>query len=599
MRRILATGVMWVLFLVVLGQKQANHWFFGDSVAMEFRQGGVVVTSQSSMYAPEGCATASDGDGNLLFYSNGSAVWNRHHEVMAGGGSLTGEADVTQSVLCIPKPGCQFRYWYLFVNSPYDHRKISYVVIDMEMADGLGAVVETADLMNGPSERMTAVNHCNGRDVWLIAHRQYDNQFYAFLVRPEGIVSQPVVSGVGLPYDMNGSGYMKVAPSGRYLAMGMRSGDVVLALMHFNNQTGSVTDPLLISAGGLSYCYGLAFSHDSRRLYAGFGGEQYRIMQFDLDMEPWAEVPSTAYRVSLGNNYGFQEAPDGRIYVAQVNGSWLGCILRPGELGARCDYVPNHLYVGDTKCRMGLPSFNQSLFFRPSLEMSFVCEENLLMLRLPMNVLRDSIVWYPDFDQDITWCSTTLVDSVEVAFHQPGSYRTAAVVWHCGTSDTAFGTVHVALQPNVDLGTDTVLFEGESINLSLSGIDSCLWQDGSNAWSRWVTMPGEYHVTAWNGVCSNSDSVVISSRKVPVFMPNVFTPNGNGFNDRWLPVVPFSTDYRVVVFDRFGARVAEIVPGSAGWDGTFGGKPCAEGIYVWVLDRPPDTPVYGSVMVIR
>ncbi|PKP27816.1 MAG: hypothetical protein CVU06_00970 [Bacteroidetes bacterium HGW-Bacteroidetes-22] len=600
MRKLIAISVFFISFLAAFGQRQANHWFFGDSISLEFRVGGVVVTSKSAMYAPEGCATASDSLGNLLFYSNGKSVWNRQHLIMSGGDSLFGEPDVTQSVLCLPEPGFNPRFWYLFTNSPYTHRKLSYVLIDMQAGNGLGAVVSPhTDLMQGPSERMTAVNHCNGRDVWIIAHRQSNNRFYAFLLKPEGIVAQPVVSDLSLPYDMNGSGYLKASPSGSYLAMGMRAGNVVLALLQFNNETGEVSDPLLISTDGLHYCYGLAFSHDSRRLYAGFGGEQYRVMQYDLTHKPWSDLASTGYRVSLGNNYAFQEAPDGRIYVAQVNGSWLGCILHPGELGARCDFVPNHLFIGQSRCRMGLPSFNQSLFYRPSLENKHVCELNPLVLSLPIASTVDSITWHPDWVENPWWTFTTTVDSLVFSYYAEGTYQIAAVLWHCGTSDTAFGLATVALTPEVNLGADTVLFDGQSIFLQLNDVDSCLWGDGLRESGRLVNQPGLYSVTAWSGVCSNTDSLLISTRSVPVFIPNVFTPNGNGANDVWRPVVPSETSYTIQVFDRFGARVAEIVPGSVGWDGNVGGKPCAEGIYIWVLNRPPDPLVYGSVLVIR
>lgn len=600
MRKLILTYTFFVTFLIVSGQKQAVNWFFGDSISLEFRVGGVVLSSKSAMYAPEGCATASDSSGKLLFYSNGKSVWNRQHIVMPGGDSLFGEPEVTQPVLCLPEPGFNPRFWYLFTNSPYTHRKLSYALIDMQADNGQGAVISHhIDLMQGPSERLTAVNHCNGRDVWIIAHRQSNNRFYAFLLRPEGIVAQPVVSDLLLPYDMNGSGYLKASPSGSLLAMGMRAGNIVLALLQFNNETGEVSDPLLISADGLHYCYGLAFSHDSRRLYAGFGGEQYRIMQYDLTHKPWRDLASTGYRVSLGNNYGFQEAPDGRIYVAQVNGSWLGCILHPEELGSRCDFVPNHLFIGQSRCRMGLPSFNQSLFNRPSLESKHVCEQNPIVLQLPVSSTIDSITWYPDWTENPNWRYTTTTDSLVFSYNSEGNYQLAAILWHCGTSDTAFGVARVALTPEVDLGQDTVLFHGQSILLQVNNIDSCLWGDGLREPERLITNSGFYSVTAWRGVCSNSDSILVSTRSVPFYIPNVFTPNGNGANDTWRPVVPSETNYSVLVFDRFGARVAEIRPGSAGWDGNVAGKPCAEGVYIWMLNHPPDPVVYGSVLVIR
>jgi gliding motility-associated-like protein len=602
MRAQSATIVFLLSLLAAMGQQQAGKWYFGDSLSLDFRQGGVVAQVNSAMFAPEGCATACDIQGNLLFYSNGRKIWNRNNVVMEGGDTLRGEADVTQSVLCLPEPGESPRLWYVFTNSPNTYRRLSYSVVDMNAAGGLGAVVvHNLPLMQGPSERLAAVSHCNGRDVWVVAHRQSNNRFYSFLLSDEGVASQPVVSDLLLPYDLNGSGYLKASPSGRFMAMGMRSGNVYLALMLFDNSRGELSEPVLFSVDAsmpYSYCYGLAFSHDSRYMYAGIGGEQYRIMQYDLGTLPRSDIPLTGYRVSLGNNYALQEAPDGRIYVAQVNASWLGCVLHPERGGTACDYVPNHLFLGENRCKQGLPSFNQSIFSRPSIANRSLCEHQEVVFRLTGSYPKDSVVWIPDFLHNQLEKYTTECDSLVFAFATEGEYLAAALLWHCGRVDTAFGPISVAAAPEVDLGVDTVLFEGQSLLLSVGVVDSCFWNDGSTELQRWISQPATYWVTAYNGVCSGSDTLAIRNQVAPVFLPNVFTPDGNGSNDEWKPVFPAETSYSVSVFDRFGALVAELANGMA-WDGTCGGSPCAEGVYVWVLQREAQQPVYGSVMVIR
>jgi gliding motility-associated-like protein len=59
-----------------------------------------------------------------------------------------------------------------------------------------------------------------------------------------------------------------------------------------------------------------------------------------------------------------------------------------------------------------------------------------------------------------------------------------------------------------------------------------------------------------------------------VFVPKLFTPNGDGVND------VFMQDYKVVIFDRLGI---EIFKGDNGWDGTHNGKIVAPGIYFFIL----------------
>jgi gliding motility-associated-like protein len=60
-----------------------------------------------------------------------------------------------------------------------------------------------------------------------------------------------------------------------------------------------------------------------------------------------------------------------------------------------------------------------------------------------------------------------------------------------------------------------------------------------------------------------------------IFVPKVFTPNGDGIND------VFMRGHRLVIFDRLGIILFE---GNNGWDGTYKGKPVADDIYFYKLE---------------
>ncbi len=71
-----------------------------------------------------------------------------------------------------------------------------------------------------------------------------------------------------------------------------------------------------------------------------------------------------------------------------------------------------------------------------------------------------------------------------------------------------------------------------------------------------------------------------------VFIPNTFTPNGDGINDEFL-VLGDDIDPRdllLMVFDRWGEKVFETTDRSEGWDGTYGGELVQDGIYSWLLE---------------
>lgn len=70
-----------------------------------------------------------------------------------------------------------------------------------------------------------------------------------------------------------------------------------------------------------------------------------------------------------------------------------------------------------------------------------------------------------------------------------------------------------------------------------------------------------------------------------VYVPNAFTPDGNGQNDVFLPVVrdDMGRDYDFTVFDRWGSEVFHADKPGTGWDGSVGGAPPVTGVYVWKL----------------
>jgi gliding motility-associated-like protein len=74
-------------------------------------------------------------------------------------------------------------------------------------------------------------------------------------------------------------------------------------------------------------------------------------------------------------------------------------------------------------------------------------------------------------------------------------------------------------------------------------------------------------------------------QKPLVYVPNAFTPNGNGLNDIFMPSTGFVdiVDYNFAVFNRWGEKIFETNDRNAGWDGKSGGKKCEEGVYVWLL----------------
>ncbi|MGH2665260.1 T9SS type B sorting domain-containing protein [Flavobacterium sp.] len=93
---------------------------------------------------------------------------------------------------------------------------------------------------------------------------------------------------------------------------------------------------------------------------------------------------------------------------------------------------------------------------------------------------------------------------------------------------------------------------------------------------------GNYTVT----VTDNSGCSVTLTQPfefIPIFIPNVFTPNGNGGNDVWGPTN--TSNYKNLttdIYDRYGRKVAELKEGYF-WDGKYEGKELPSGDYWYVV----------------
>jgi gliding motility-associated-like protein len=69
-----------------------------------------------------------------------------------------------------------------------------------------------------------------------------------------------------------------------------------------------------------------------------------------------------------------------------------------------------------------------------------------------------------------------------------------------------------------------------------------------------------------------------------ISVPKAFSPNGDGHNDRLLPLLfRIKELYYFRVFNRWGQRVFETRTPGEGWDGTFNGVPSAPDIYTWTV----------------
>jgi gliding motility-associated-like protein len=189
-------------------------------------------------------------------------------------------------------------------------------------------------------------------------------------------------------------------------------------------------------------------------------------------------------------------------------------------------------------------------------------------------------------------------------------------------TDTGHVTVKVYPIPTIFAGNDTTVNTGNTIRLSptwSNDVTSFSWSPSvglscNNCASPMADVKGSatYKVTATNqGGCVASDDITITSvcNGDNWFIPNTFSPNGDGVNDVfYVRGKGLYNIHSLRVFNRWGQQVFEkrnfsANDPAAGWDGKINGKTADMDVYVYIVDIICDNsnivPYKGNVALIR
>ncbi len=341
MKKILLTSLLLLSVLVSFSQHQADNWFFGINAGMNFTTGSPVALTGSAINTSEGCSAISDSAGNLLFYTDGSSVWNRNHQVMPNGTGLLGSTTATQSALVVPMPGSLTVYYVFTVDEIGGPNGFEYSLVDMTLDGGLGDVTSKNNFILGQvTEKLTAVQQTGTANYWVAVHAWGNDAFYVYPLTTAGLQS-PVISHTGIVHDSSQIQYtygqMKFNPCGNRIGAAMGYLDTV-EVFDFDNASGQVSNPFTLPIG--AHVYGLEFSNNSSKLYVSNYDPFGTLVQFDLSVPDIDSI--LASRIALivtPDIYGLQLASDGKIYVCHSFSSSLGVVNSPNLDGFAAGYT--------------------------------------------------------------------------------------------------------------------------------------------------------------------------------------------------------------------------------------------------------------------
>ena len=434
-------------------QGEFYWWHFGSNAGVNFPGGGAPVAfTNSALNTAEGSASISDKNGNLLFYTDGMKVWNKNNIQMTNGFGLMGNSSSCQSAVIVQRPGSPNLYFVFTVDAQAGANGLRYSVVDMTLAGGLGDVTTKNTLLYTPTcEKITAVKHKNGCDIWVLSHHWGSANVYAHLVTSAGVNPAPVISNPGGQVYTGSNavtiGYMKANPQGTRIASASAILANSLELYDFNAATGVCSNAKVINTG-FTQTYGCEWSPDGNLVYGASG----TVYQFNATLATAALVQASKVNVGTGTYGALQCAPDGKMY--HCGGAFLHRINFPNTIGVGCGFVNNAVSLAGKNSVLGLPSFITSWVIPPkTFTGSPLCFGATTQFSISDTSGVKTAQWnFGDPGSGAANSATTILPTGH-AFSAPGTYTVQLILNYACKSDTLKNVFNIILTPTLAVST--------------------------------------------------------------------------------------------------------------------------------------------------
>ena len=190
--------------------------------------------------------------------------------------------------------------------------------------------------------------------------------------------------------------------------------------------------------------------------------------------------------------------------------------------------------------------------------------------------------------------------------YSPYVFWVKVTINNCTSTDSI--EVHSIPLPIIPLG-NIILCPGQSILLDVTTPNvSYLWQDSTVKPTYIISHEGLYWIKLTDSNnCSSTDTIELSYQNcnIPIYIPNTFTPNGDGINDLFkIESTYLIYDFRLMIYSRWKDIVFESTDINIGWDGSYKGKIVPQGLYIYLLtgiikNTGEQIKRTGSVTVLR
>lgn len=580
--------VNFILLILVLlefqlsAQNQYNIWYTGSwspttaptqAPGIDFNSGSPAPLTTSSMSFTEGSTMMCDDNGNLLFYTEGSTIWNANHVTMQNGSGMGNGSLVmftsTQNAIAIPY--ADTNYYGLILNdglSSGNGTGLFYSVIDMQLDGGLGGVNNVKDIpiLAGTHEKLVAIRHANGCDFWIVTVKA--NDYYAFhFTSPQDynstdlsctIIDTVITPAIG-PLDLDGAGNkIKVSPTNDKIALKETIAGSV-STMDFDNATGVFSNPFQIAdLAGIGVTPAMkedaySFSPDGSYLYIITDSIPdplvlptiSKVYQFDMTVAQLSQPGTMQYigmlpdsiasgPVSVNFSGDMQIGPDGKLYISYFsligdNNTFMSAINNPNTATPTITDVA--VDYGGLRTHHTLPNIiTDYLVDTITIPCSFPLTAGFMIdssCFSTSGLLFDTSIggptqWEWNFGDPASGsANTSTLQNPSHFYSSPGTYNVQLIVFRGGCwTDTIIQTISTSSSGAPVLSGNVSICKNESASLSVSGGSNYNWypsntlSDSSSAnpvASPLVTTT--YYVTGDINGCYFMDSLIVTVKE--------------------------------------------------------------------------------------
>ncbi|NUM31447.1 MAG: PKD domain-containing protein [Bacteroidetes bacterium] len=514
MKQNLILIILIISFNISKAQKEANIWYFGDHVGLDFNNEPPTPLTDSKMYSRLNGSVISDSTGKLLLYTDGDTVWNNEHKIVENGTGLCVSGKYVSSGIpkarasIIAKQPLSSRYYYIFCATgvvEYLNEGVFYSIIDIKANGGKGKVIVKRKLIVDKSAgKIALVKHANKKDIWVAIEKGFSDTLFVFLLTEKGL--SPTVLKHRIYMKNEGSGRIKFSPNGKLLAMSNLNNKTSTYLYDFDNRAGSISNERRIH----NITAELEFSPNSKYLYLSHGiyTLQCPVKNITNNFLP----DSNCYKFDINIRSSLQLAPNGKIYNDRSGfDSTLSVINYPNLKGIKCKPEILRFNSHYNWYFLGYPSFMSSYFNTPSFTYKSRCiNEPTHFILLDSND-NDSIKWIFGDSTSGAENFSTKEREISHTYKAYGSYTASLITYYNNRPDTT-SQIITFKNPEPDFSTSDVC-ENDSVKFinktpSNTGEMKYKWKFGDGQQS-YEDSPKYYYKT--DGISTTYNVTLVAS----------------------------------------------------------------------------------------